>query len=142
MSLRLASQLLSIEYGLGQPLVFPTYVGASVVTDDDTSSSATVSVDVQLRGCIGGCSVLPALYPPGCLANTSASFMLLVADASGKVSRVNATAVPLAGMASLRISIPAPAAPFTVFGSSYAHASYVSALVPHPLLLNRAVGTR
>jgi hypothetical protein len=50
--------------------------------------------------------------------------------------------VPLAGMASLRISIPAPAAPFTVFGSSYAHASYVSALAPHPLLLNCAVGTR
>ena len=61
---------------------------------------------------------------------------------TSELARVNATAVPLAGMASLRISIPAPATPFTVFGSSYAHASYVSALVPHPLLLNRAVGTR
>lgn len=68
--------------------------------------------------------MLPALYPPGCLANTSASFMLLIADASGKVTRVNATAVPLAGMSSLRISIAAPASPFTVFGSSYGHASY------------------
>jgi hypothetical protein len=122
-SLRLASQILSIEYGVGQPLVFPSYSGASVV-NDDSSSAATVAVDVQLRGCVGGCSVLPAHYPPGCLANTTASFMLLIADASGRVTRVNATAVPLAGMSSLRVSIPAPASPFTVFGSSYAHASY------------------
>jgi hypothetical protein len=120
-SVRLASQILSIEYGLGQALVFPTYAGASLVHDGPLPSTA--AVDVQLRACFGGCSVLPAFYPPGCLANTSASFMLLIADASGKVSRVNATAVPLAGMSSLRISIPAPSTPFTVFGSSYGHAS-------------------
>jgi len=120
-SVRLASQILGIEYGVGQPLVFPTYVGASLV---NYGPASLTSVDVQLRGCTGGCSVLPAFYPPGCLANTSASFMLLIADASGKVTRVNATAVPLAGMSSLRITIAAPAYPFTVFGSSYGHASY------------------
>lgn len=120
-SVRLASQILGIEYGVGQPLVFPTYVGASLV---NYGPASLTSVDVQLRGCTGGCSVLPAFYPPGCMANTSASFMLLIADASGKVTRINATAVPLAGMSSLRISIAAPAYPFTVFGSSYGHASY------------------
>jgi hypothetical protein len=120
-SLRLASQMLSIEYGVGLPLVFPTYVGASLVAD---AAAAVTAVDVQLRGCAGGCSVQPAFYPPGCLANTSASFMLLIADASGNIAHVNATAVPLAGMSSLRISIPAISAPFTVFGSSYGHASY------------------
>jgi hypothetical protein len=121
-SSRLASQILSIEYGLGQTLVFPAYVGASLVHDASVPSSSA-AVDVQLRGCVGGCSVSPAYYPPGCLANTSASFMLLIADASGKVTRVNAAAVPLADMRSLRVSIPAPSTIYTVFGSSYGHAS-------------------
>jgi hypothetical protein len=49
--------------------------------------------------------------------------MLLIADASGKVTRVNAAAVPLADMRSLRVSIPAPSTIYTVFGSSYGHAS-------------------
>jgi hypothetical protein len=51
--------------------------------------------------------------------------MIIIADASGKVTRVNATggSVPLADMSSLRVSIPAPSTPYTVFGSSYGHAS-------------------
>ena len=118
-SIRLASQILSIEYGLGQSLVVPSYAGSSLMID-----GSVTAVDVELRGCVGGCSVSPAFYPPGCLANTSASFMLLVADASGKVTAVNATATPLAGMGSLRISVPTPSTPFTVVGSSYGHASY------------------
>ena len=117
---------------MGQALVFPTYAGASLV-----SAVKNPAVDVQLRGCVGGCSLEPAVYPPGCLANTSASFMLLVADESGKITHVNATATPLAGMDSLRLSIPAPSFPFTVFGSSYGHASYAfsncdTVLYSHP----------
>ena len=100
------------------------------------NSGSVTAIDVQLRGCVGGCSVSPVYYPPGCLSNTSASFMLLLADASGKVTSVNATATPLAGMDSLRISIPTPSTPFTVFGSSYGHASY-----PIAHTFNAQVGT-
>jgi sialate O-acetylesterase len=87
--LRLANQILAIEYGVAERLSpTPTYAGAS-----STANSTTVSVTVALAGCgASGCLLLPIEVPPGVDPAQTATWAVQTADGAWRPAAAALTA--------------------------------------------------
>lgn len=114
---RLSNSILVSEYGLSFPSSYPMYAGASTVT-----SGTTITVTVDLNGCVGGCSVINEVIPPGVAANVTASFAIQTDDPNK--TWWNATATPTADGHGLVLSVVAPATGFNAIASAYGRGSY------------------
>ena len=114
---RLSNSILVSEYGLEYPTSYPMYAGAST-----TTSGTTITVTVSLNGCVGGCSVINGVVPPGVAANMSAAFTIQTNDPNK--TWWNATATPTADGKGLVLSVTAPATGFSAIASAYGRAAY------------------
>lgn len=116
-SARLANQMLAIEYGFETLHTYPMYAGASAST-----SGKTVTVTVQLTGCLKGCTVTAETWPSTAPNGTYAGWQVQTDDAAR--SWWNATAIPTADGQGLVLTATTSSPGLNAVASAYGRAPW------------------
>lgn len=112
---RLAAQILDVEYGFATQDIYPTYAGASTAT-----SGTSITVDIELAGCVSGCYLIPQVLPDGVTPNVSAAFLIQTNDAAKTWWNASASITPTG----IQLSVTAPATGLAAIATSYGRAAY------------------